>query len=47
MTIFQFVQDREHANPKVLYFDFAKSFGKTLDRMGKGLREEGTNDRRR
>jgi hypothetical protein len=40
-------QDREHANPKILYFDLAKSFGKTLDRIGKGLREESNNNRRR
>jgi len=45
--VFAVYQDREHPNPKVLYFDFAISFGKTLDRMGKGLREEGSNNRRR
>ncbi len=45
--VFAVYQDREHANPKILYFDLAKSFGKTLDRMGKGLREESNNNRRR
>ena len=39
--IFAVYQDRERANPKMLYFDIAKSFGKTLDRMGKGTREDG------
>jgi integrase len=45
--VFAVYQDREHPNPKLLYFDLAISFGKTLDRMGKGLREEGSNNRRR
>ena len=45
--VFAVYQDREHANPRMLYFDLAKSFGKTLDRMGKGIREEGSNNRRR
>lgn len=45
--VFAVYQDREHANPKMLYFDLAKSFGKTLDRMGKGIREESNNNRRR
>ena len=45
--VFAMYQDREHANPKILYFDLAKSFGKTLDRIGKGLREESNNNRRR
>jgi hypothetical protein len=31
----------------MLYFDLAESFGKTLDRIGKGLREESSNNRRR
>jgi integrase len=38
---------QEHPNPKILYYDLAISFGNTLDRMGKGLREEGSNNRRR
>ncbi|HET7390665.1 MAG TPA: tyrosine-type recombinase/integrase, partial [Nitrososphaeraceae archaeon] len=45
--VFAVYQDREHANPKMLYYDFDKSFGNTLDRMGKGIREEGSNNRRR
>jgi integrase len=45
--VFAMYQDRERANPKMLYFDLAKSFGKTLDRIGKGLREENINNRRR
>ena len=45
--VFAVYQDRNHANPNILYFDFAGSFGKTLDRIGKGLREESSNNRRR
>ncbi|MGB8938242.1 MAG: site-specific integrase [Candidatus Nitrosopolaris sp.] len=45
--IFAVYQDRERANPKVLYFDIVRSFAKTLDRMGKGIREESINNRRR
>jgi integrase len=45
--VFAVYQDRKYADPNTLYFDLAKSFGKTLDRMGKGLREEGSNNRRR
>ena len=45
--VFAMYQDRERANPKILYFDLAKSFGKTLDRIGKGLRDESSNNRRR
>ena len=45
--IFAVYQDREHPNPKMLYFDLMKSFGKTLDRMGKGVRDESSNNRRR
>jgi hypothetical protein len=33
--------------PINLYIDFRDSFGKTLDRMNKGDREEGSNGRRR
>jgi hypothetical protein len=40
-------QDREHPNPKMLYFDLMKSFGKTLDSMGKGVRDESSYNRRR
>jgi integrase len=45
--VFAVYQDKSRANPNVLYFDFAESFGKTLDRIGKGLREESSNNRRR
>jgi integrase len=45
--VFAVYQDRNHADPNMLYYDFAKSFGKTLDRIGKGLREESINNRRR
>ena len=45
--VFAVYQDREHPNPRILYFDLVKSFGNTLDRMGKGLREESSNNRRR
>jgi integrase len=34
-------------NPKNLYFGILKHFEKTLDSMGKGDREEGSNERRR
>ena len=34
-------------NPNTIYFDLAKSFGKTLDRTGRNLREESSNNRRR
>jgi hypothetical protein len=34
------------SNLQAMYFDLVKSFGKTLDRMGKGAREDG-NERRR
>jgi hypothetical protein len=39
-------QDRETPNPDLLYDDFSKSFASTLDRSGKGNREDG-NQRRR
>jgi integrase len=45
--IFAVYQSREAPNPKNLYFEFAKSFAKTLDRMNRGDREEGSNGRRR
>ncbi|MGA8082870.1 MAG: site-specific integrase [Candidatus Nitrosopolaris sp.] len=44
--IFAVHQDREKPNPRTIYFDLAKSFGKTLDRMGKGTREDGNGNRR-
>jgi integrase len=45
--VFAVYQDRNNPVPKMIYYDLAKSFGKTLDRMGKGTREEGNNGRRR
>jgi integrase len=44
--VFAVYQNTKMPNPYVLYDDFAESFAKTLDRMGKGEREDG-NDRRR
>jgi integrase len=45
--VFAVYQSKEAANPKNLYFDIVKSFGKTLDRMNRGDREDGSNGRRR
>ena len=45
--IFAIYQSKEAQNPKNLYFEFAKSFAKTLDSMGKGNREDGVSYRRR
>jgi integrase len=44
--VFAVYQDREKPVPTMIYYDLARSFGKTLDRMGKGTREDG-NERRR
>jgi integrase len=44
--IFAVYQDRERPVPSMVYYDLARSFGKTLDRMGRGTREE-DNERRR
>ncbi len=44
--VFAVYQDRENPVPKMIYYDLSKSFAKTLDRMGKGTREDG-NERRR
>ena len=44
--VFAVYQDREKPVPSMIYYDLARSFGKTLDRMGRGSREEG-NERRR
>jgi integrase len=43
--VFAVYQDKNLPNPGSLYDDLAKSFGKTLERSGKGSREE--NQRRR
>lgn len=45
--VFGVYLNREKPIPKMMYYELAKSFGKTLDRMGKGAREEGNNGRRR
>ena len=45
--VFAVYQDKKIPNPGHLYHDFCKTFGKTLDRMNKGDREEGSNGRRR
>ncbi|MGC2683365.1 MAG: hypothetical protein WA323_16005, partial [Candidatus Nitrosopolaris sp.] len=44
--VFAVYQDKNMPNPDLLYYDVAKSFAKTLDRSGKGSREE-NNQRRR
>jgi integrase len=44
---FAVYQDNKIPNPRYLYDDLRKSFGKTLDRMNKGDREDGSNGRRR
>jgi integrase len=44
--VFAVYQDREKPVPSMIYYDLARSFGKTLDRMGRGTREDG-NERRR
>jgi integrase len=45
--IFAVYQNKEAPNPRILYFEFAKLFAKTLDSMGKGDREDGGSYRRR
>ncbi|HET7284752.1 MAG TPA: hypothetical protein VFI70_08710, partial [Nitrososphaeraceae archaeon] len=44
--VFAVYQNTKMPNPDGIYDDIAKSFAKTLDRMGKGEREDG-NERRR
>jgi integrase len=44
--VFAVYQDKKTPNPDFLYDDFSKSFAKTLDRSGKGNRED-SNQRRR
>jgi integrase len=44
--VFAVRQSSTNPNPKNLYIDLVNSFGKTLDRIGKGEREDG-NERRR
>jgi integrase len=45
--VFSVYQSIKNPNPNNLYVDFGTSFAKTLDRMGKGAREDGNNKRRR
>ena len=45
--VFAVYQNTKTPAPKSLYTDMARSFGKTLDRMNKGDREDGSNERRR
>ena len=40
-------QNTKTPDPTNLYHDLVRSFGKTLDRMNKGSREDGSNERRR
>ena len=44
--LFAVYQTSRKPNPDGLYDDIAKSFAKTLDRMGKGAREDGNEQRR-
>jgi integrase len=44
--IFAVYQNKKMPNPGYIYEDMAKSFARTLDRMGKGQREEGNENRR-
>ena len=44
--VFAVYQDREKRDPGMIYYNLARSFGKTLDRMGRDTREDG-NERRR
>jgi hypothetical protein len=45
--VFALYQNTQAPVPMNLYIEFARSFGKTLDRMNRGAREEGSNGRRR
>src|SRR5919199_1476182 len=45
--VFAVYQSTKTPIPANLYIDFRDSFGKTLDRMNKGNREDGSNGRRR
>jgi integrase len=45
--VFAVYQNSKTPAPTSLYTDLARSFGKTLDRMNKGDREDGSNKRRR
>ncbi|MGA9150853.1 MAG: tyrosine-type recombinase/integrase [Candidatus Nitrosopolaris sp.] len=45
--VFAVYQDKKLPNPAFLYDDLSKSFGKTLERSGRGSREENNQMRRR
>ncbi|MFL6347884.1 MAG: tyrosine-type recombinase/integrase [Nitrososphaeraceae archaeon] len=45
--VFAVYQNNSAPNPKNLYFEIVRFFAKTLDSMGKGSREDGSNERRR
>jgi len=47
VLVFAVSQDKKRPNPGYLYDDLGISFGKTLDRMNRGDREDGSNGRRR
>jgi integrase len=44
--VFAVYQDSNRPNPDFLYDDFSKSFARTLDRSGKGDKEDGNQSRR-
>jgi hypothetical protein len=44
--LFAVYQTKRKPNPDSIYDDIAKSFAKTLDRMGKGEREDSNQNRR-
>jgi hypothetical protein len=45
--VFAVSQSDGMPDPQNLYYEIARFFGKTLDSMGKGSREDGSNERRR
>jgi integrase len=45
--VFAVYQESKTPNPNCMYDDLLRSFAKTLDRMGKGTREDSVNHRRR
>jgi integrase len=45
--VFALYQNTQEPAPMNLYVEFVRSFGKTLDRMNRGDREDGSNGRRR
>jgi hypothetical protein len=45
--VFAVYQSAKTPIPYYLYLDLARSFGKTLERINKGDKEDGSNERRR